>query len=490
METLQDFSSSPNKLLTRELAETLVLLDYLTSRPDSGRGWPYAPPNRSSVDSQAEKPSPAQKIEEDLASQTTLVRRIYAIRASLTGAVSEADGPSDAAFLLRAKAILSELAAPATSLTIGFTSIVFNAPSGLGSDVVTPVAEVAFPNLKIEAQRLARSVRWSLPITIGFITLAMAAIVGLADTPLDNPSGWLGTIHWFAKAAYASGIVPAFLGLLGALASILRRFQQLAAAQLLYPGLRSKNLIDAWLGLVAGSGVGFLSTGMPLPGAQLALYAAAFVAGYSTEIAFSLLDLLIAQLSRIQLFQERTPQLRAVLKSQSAIADTVSQIHNQIEQFQGKVTLDPFEGAVIVRVTEVGGWDIRLKEYSVPAELSGDTVTVHGAKLAPEGAYELHVKLDRDATSQADVALERFATGSGSKAVTVAFDVALNCRDIRFTPKAETVTIDAGAREASFASRFQAPSAPGRYDIFAEVYQKNRLVQVALLPVVIESAAQ
>ena len=209
------------------------------------------------------------------------------------------------------------------------------------------------------------------------------------NTPLDTPNGWLGTTQWFAKAAYSSGIVPALLGLLGALASILRRFQQLAAAQLLNPGLRSKNLVDAWLGFVAGSGVGFLWTGMHLPGVQLALYSAAFVAGYSTEIAFSLLDLLIVRLTRIHLLQERMPQIKAVLKSQSAIADTVSQIQSQIEQFQSNVTLDPFEGAVIVRITEVTGWDVPFKEYSVPAELSDETVKVQGTKLAPGGSTNM-----------------------------------------------------------------------------------------------------
>ena len=44
--------------------------------------------------------------------------------------------------------------------------------------------------------------------------------------------------------------------------------------------------------------------------------------------------------------------------------------------------------------------------------------------------------------------------------MTIVFEVRLNGRDIRFTPKAETITIDARARAASFNSRFRPRALP------------------------------
>ncbi|NKM69368.1 hypothetical protein [Rhizobium laguerreae] len=502
-DSILPFARAP---LVKELAETLLLLDYLSDRATSDDEWPYVPVKKANSESEYD---PLQKIEEDLATPTALVRRIYAIRASLMGQEDKfaADVPSDAAFLSRAKSVLSEIASPATAVTIGFTSLVSYGTPEMGHlrrgvsepeelswrarDLVA-IAQLAYPELVIEATRLARSVRWLLPTGVALATLGVAAVVGLGTTTFDVPAGWMMTMQVFAKAAYSSGIVAVLLGLLGALASILRRYQHLASAYLLEPGLRSKNHIDAWLGLIAGGGIGLVLTGMPfnMPGVSLAVCLAAFVVGYSTEIAFSLLDLLIVRLTRIPLFRNPVPQMKAVLKSQSAIADTVSQIHSQIEQIQGNVILDPFEGALIVRISDANGSDIIFGEYTVPVELSEDTVTVQGAKLLPEKTYDLRVTLDREAVTATNAAFERVTTGTGSEAVAIVFDVRLTGRDIRFTPKAQSITIVAGEKSGTFISRFQAPRIPGRYDIFAELYQKHRLVQVALLPAVIESSGK
>ena len=494
--------SSESPVLARELAETLLLLDYLSNRPD-GHDLPSNVIKSSAPSQQKSEADPpqVQQIELDLGNTTALARRVYAIKASLgMGVKYHRDGlAAEAAFLLRAKSILTELSFPATSLTIAFTSMVFDAMVGIGRahasrstpstdlDFERSTAELAFPNFVDEARRLARSIRYFIPASIALVTIGMAIIVGLGNAPAEAPYRWL------ARAAFLSGVVPALLGLLGALASILRRFQQLAAARLLDPGQRSKNLVEAWLGLIAGSAVGFLGASMwiDVPGVPLALFAAAFLAGYSTELAFSLLDLIIVRLSRTELFRDRTPQLNTVLKTQSAIASTVAQIHNQIEQIQGNVTLDPFDGAVIVRVRGPNGEIILFGEHSVPADFGepNEIVKVLGAKLLPGQPYELSVTLERQAIAAANAAFERVTTGTESEPVTVTFDVHLNARDISFTPKAEAITIESRSRSAAFASRFLAPSVPGRYDIFAEVSQKNRLVQVALLPALIESAS-
>ena len=60
----------------------------------------------------------------------------------------------------------------------------------------------------------------------------------------------------FADAALESGVLPALLGILGALAFILKRSQVLASTHLLDPSLQAKNRVALWLGLIAGGGVG------------------------------------------------------------------------------------------------------------------------------------------------------------------------------------------------------------------------------------------
>jgi hypothetical protein len=423
--TTSDSCESP--LLARELAETLLLLDYLSNRPD-GLDLPsnvIKSPAPSQQKSEAGPPQ-VQQIELDVGNTTALARRVYAIKASL-GMQYHTDGlAAEATFLLRAKSILTELSFPATSLTIAFTSMVFDATVGIGRadasrstpsrdlDFERSTAESAFPNFVGEARRLARSIQYFIPASIALVTIGMAIIVGLGNAPANAP------YHWLARAALSSGVVPALLGLLGALASILRRFQRLAAARLLDPGQRSKNLVEAWLGLIAGSAVGFLGASMwiDLPGVPLALFAAAFLAGYSTELAFSLLDLIIVRLSRTELFRDRRPQLNTMLKTQSAIASAVTQIHNQIEQIQGNVTLDPFDGTVIVRVLGPNGEIILFGEHSVPADLGepNEIVKVLGAKLLPGQSYELSVTLERQAIAAANAAFQARYDRHGKRA--------------------------------------------------------------------------
>jgi hypothetical protein len=304
--------------------------------------------------------SPIDRIEEDIRTPTAILHRIYKIRDVLDASFYESnlEWPLEAAFLSRAKSILSELAAPATSRTAAFTSMVANPLARLSGSFM-PVqggtepstgtapstAEVAFPELMSEARRLSRSIRVILPILSGFLILSIASIIGLANAT-DFPYAWIKVARWVAETAYSDGILAALVGLLGAITSILRRFQQLATAQLLDPGFRAKSHIEALLGFVVGGAVGFLWTGMPyhLPGVQLALYAAAFIAGYSTEIVFSLLDRVVAQFSQVPLLQERVPKINTVIKNQSAIAsrvlESVREVYKGLQSFRSIRRID------------------------------------------------------------------------------------------------------------------------------------------------------
>ena len=148
----------PLELLAREVAETLVLLDYVSSRPE-GLNWP-APVPQLPTPSQivSGKHFRVQEIERDLQNLTSVVTRIYMIRGAIEEKYHNPENwPSDAAFLLQVKSILSEIAAPATSRTIAFTSMVsgdadFFSQKSDGNKRLFggPIAEIAFPELMRE----------------------------------------------------------------------------------------------------------------------------------------------------------------------------------------------------------------------------------------------------------------------------------------------------------------------------------------------------
>lgn len=486
--------------LKRDLAEVFLMLDFLSSHA-SGRDWSVnAPtvltPNRPK--SSAE-PFWLEEIEASLENPTALVRRICAIKEAIVRNDFSRDWLSDAAFLLRAKEILNDRASPATSTTIAFTAMVFNESAKdwwqESSEKESPdlernpqdMAEIAFPSLRVEAQRLSKSIRYVIPVTIAFVMMMVVVIAGFASVPSASPYRWL------AEAAYSTAVLPALLGFLGASAAMLRRFQQLTAAHLLNPRERNSQTVEGCLGFLAGTTVWLLVGGGLADRISLTLlvFPLAFLAGYSTELVFSLLDGLIARISRSALAQNRPQQMNVLIKNQTAIASTVSEIHNQIEQFQGNITLDPFEGVVIVRLRRSGSDPVPIREQTIPAELSDSEkpAKVTGALLAPDQPYDLFVTLDRRPAVEKDAVVEPLTTGSGGPPVSVTFEVNINARGVSFAQKAQEITIERRSQSSACVYSFRAPSLPGRYDIFAEISQKKRLAQVALLPVIIENVA-
>jgi hypothetical protein len=191
----------------------------------------------------------------------------------------------------------------------------------------------------------------------------------------------------------------------------------------------------------------------------------------------------------IQTVQARS---RNRFKRLTNLPDGHLQIHDQIEQIQGNVTLDAFEGAVMVYARRLDGTTLEIDEYNVPVTPGDPTepMKIRAVKLEPGQTYDLIVVLDRNATSAQDRIVETFSTGESTDGAlrSVAFDIELKGRGIRLAPKNQTLDIDARSQSSSFVRRFVAPEKAGRYDIFAEVSQKNRLVKVALLPALIEGS--
>jgi hypothetical protein len=73
---------------------------------------------------------------------------------------------------------------------------------------------------------------------------------------------------------------------------------------------------------------------------------------------------------------------------------------------------------------------------------------------------------------------------------TVTFDVGIDSRNITFSERQHTVTFEAQAGSSPLIFGFTAPQKPGQHDVFIEVSQKNRLIQVIPISIIIADASR
>ena len=507
-------------LMVRDVAEIQLLCGHLTRR-QAGVDWQPPPLKTPSTTSDSGERPHDIDLNYDLRTFTSALSRLYKIRSNLLfyephdrhrDRYDEQswDVYSEMAFLQRMKSICSKLATPATSRSIAFTALVTNDETESRWDrqwgdeprypppypFVGHLAELAYPGLRHDARSYAGFIQFQLPVGIASVTAALLIIFLLSRINVDNGgNGVLRIIGLIGNAALS--FIPVLLGVLGAAASVLRRYQRLANANLLDPQLERKSFIDLWLGLIAGAAVGVLGIGLPqsIPGVTVALYIVSFLAGYSTELVFSLLDLAMVRLSATPLFRDQTPQMDRVIEDQVAIAGSVTQINDRLEQLQGNVTLDAFDGSVVVRVVTKNDLPIAIEDHWLSLELGGDSLKsdektkLRGVKITPGRDYKVVVALYRSMPEFLSAVTERILTGNDEERpnpAAVSFSINVTSRDIQFSPCKQIIQVGGITGDQQLRAHFVAPGKPGRYDILAEVSQKNRIVQVAMIPAIVE----
>ena len=198
------------KFLNREAAEVYLLLDFLSGRADRSlrptseeqagsllqdqllrTTWPAVdgaiPADREGKDLDKQRSN----IEADLKDPTRLVMRTMQIKYPI--GEGDEDFEVNAAFLMRARDVLNTRASPATGATIAFTSMLAHRQSKgrieRGGDVSAwEFAETAYPWLMLEAHKLARWIRWMLPlmVIVLLVALAMSAYTAWGKVLLDT----------------------------------------------------------------------------------------------------------------------------------------------------------------------------------------------------------------------------------------------------------------------------------------------------------------
>jgi hypothetical protein len=122
--------------------------------------------------------------------------------------------------------------------------------------------------------------------------------------------------------------------------------------------------------------------------------------------------------------------------------------------------------------------------YSVDAEAAR---RVRGVLLAPESPYELTVAFDIAQSNSNISFVEQLDIQTENEPPLVDFNVGVITRDIKFTTRPQksiTVKSQAGSGGPVIFS-FKSPQTPGLYELFVEISQKNRLIQVVRVPAVV-----
>jgi len=165
-------------------------------------------------------------------------------------------------------------------------------------------------------------------------------------------------------------------------------------------------------------------------------------------------------------------------EGQAELLRAVDRLGDRIASLQVNPTLDNFDGTVGVRLLAVGGADLPQ--------------VVRGGRALPRAAtgQVCHaIVAFRGGGSLGGQAFEgRVLVSGGREAEQVTFEVALDGEAIAFTPRGEATTFRPAKDTPRLDFVFTAPAEPGRYDIFVEVTQKNRLVQVVPAAIVVEHA--
>lgn len=156
-------------------------------------------------------------------------------------------------------------------------------------------------------------------------------------------------------------------------------------------------------------------------------------------------------------------------ESRGELAQAVNRLEDRIERLQMNPTLDNFDGIVAVRLCDASHNDLPLfhgEERAIP-------------HAAPGQSCLAIVGFETEIAENTYPFCSRVVIKDGKPSNTVSFDVALDSEIITFEPRGARFTFSSSASERfDRAFAFVAPLQAGREDIFIEVTQKNRLVQV------------
>jgi hypothetical protein len=145
------------------------------------------------------------------------------------------------------------------------------------------------------------------------------------------------------------------------------------------------------------------------------------------------------------------------------------QIDEVVENLAGEPTLDNFQGTVLTNIFDLSG-----DKLSPSAE--GDL------KVLPKQPLLLNVSLCPSYTEKnEDNTTQSISIKNGNSVKDVTFEVSLDSETVNLSNtsrKSLTIHLDPKSESPSLSFNLNAPDQKGRHEIWVEIFQKNKLIQV------------
>jgi hypothetical protein len=173
---------------------------------------------------------------------------------------------------------------------------------------------------------------------------------------------------------------------------------------------------------------------------------------------------------------------RRVMESQRDLREALESLEDRVAPLLTNPTLDNFDGFLTVRLLDGGGERPRTRldkpeeEYTWPCKARQPCRLVVQFTKVPAGG--------------AAVWENRIFITAGNDTPHVTFDVVVESDDIGGFPKRDSITFNSKFPSPSMGFEFETPEEVGTHDIFVEVVQSNRLIQVVRTSVTISATAE
>lgn len=230
----------------------------------------------------------------------------------------------------------------------------------------------------------------------------------------------------------------------------------------------------------------------PQPAPPLNFYALSFgslIAGLLSPIIFEKVRLIgvaffsietregVADSKSIATLRGVSDEAHTTSNDADGVAGRIARLENQVATLTVRPELDRFDGIAIVHL-----WDDKGGELPF--------VTFPKAAAQTKGGKGLQavVSLDGEVRSSSHAFHGRIEVKDGQESDSVTFRVAVESEKITFTPPSDRVSFDPHGRSRTMAFAFRAPEREGTYEIFVSVQQKNRLLQVVRVALLVKDA--
>jgi hypothetical protein len=175
----------------------------------------------------------------------------------------------------------------------------------------------------------------------------------------------------------------------------------------------------------------------------------------------------------------------------SEVLRLIWQLDDRLARLQINPVLDNFTGFISVHVRTAGDGNLPVEECKVPAHYDDATlVTVNGVRVSPAQNYEIAVQFVVNEETDVIGYLDPINIQTGNVTEIVTFDVVLVYKDITFSHSRASSTFRAKSGSEPLTFVFEAPQGTGNYELFIEVLQKNRLLQVVPVSIIVATDAR